>query len=81
MSFILLDMICSLNTLMQDKKVGWSDVTETARTCILSQLASIYVIDVIPAKLGYLNDDSTIKELDAREQFELAWKDLADTMI
>ena len=66
MSFILLDMICSLNTLMQDKMVGWSDVTETARTCIL------------PAKLGYLNDDSTIKELDAREQFELAWKDLAD---
>lgn len=63
---------------MQDTKVGWSDVTETARTCILSQLASI---DVIPAKLGYLNDDSTIKQLDAREQFELAWKDLADTMV
>ena len=58
--------------------VEWSDVREAARTCIWSQLASI---DVIPAKLGYLNDDSTIKELDAREQFEFAWKDLADTMI
>ena len=59
MSFILLDMICSLNTLMQDTKVGWSDVREATRTCIPSQLASI---DVIPAKLGYLNDDSTIKQ-------------------
>ena len=81
MSFILLDMICSLNTLMQDKKVVWGDVTVTAQTCILTQLLSIYVIDVIPAKLGDLNDEGTMKELDARGQFELAWKYLADTMI
>eukprot|EP00956_Cyclotella_meneghiniana_P005319 scaffold6698_cov72-Cyclotella_meneghiniana.AAC.4 len=67
-----LDMILSLDSLMQDTKVGWSDVREAARTCIPSQLASM---DVIPAKLGYLNDDSTIKQLDAKDQFELAWKD------
>jgi len=36
-------------------------------------------MDVIPTKLGYLNDDSTIK--DEREQFELVWIDLADTMV
>ena len=67
-----LDMILSLDTLMQDTKVEWSDVREAARSCIPSQLASM---DVIPAKLGCLNDDNTIQQLDAKEQFELAWKD------
>lgn len=67
-----LDMILSFGNLMQDTKVEWSDVREAARSCIPSQLASM---DVIPAKLGYHNDSNTIKQLDAKEQFELAWKD------
>jgi SpoVK/Ycf46/Vps4 family AAA+-type ATPase len=60
-----LECVRSLNDVLQNTNVEWSDIKEAARSCIPSQLTSM---DVIPARLGH-------QQTDALEEFELAWKD------
>mmetsp|Transcript_29707 Transcript_29707/g.62549 ORF Transcript_29707/g.62549 Transcript_29707/m.62549 type:complete len:892 (+) Transcript_29707:63-2738(+) len=51
--------------------VIWDDVKEAARTCVPSQLSSM---DVIPSSLAD-NLGNSGKPIDARQEFEMAWKD------
>lgn len=65
------ELTMPIDNLLQNVNVEWSDVKQAARSCVPSQLASM---DVIPAKLGDFQG-SDMRQVDAKAEFEWAWKD------
>ena len=66
-----LELVSSLKIVLQSASVQWSDVRDAAQSCVPSQLSSM---DVIPSKLLYEYNNDTVR-IDAKKEFELAWKD------
>jgi len=65
------ELVTSLAHVLKRSRVEWNDVKEAARSCVPSQLSSM---DVIPAKIGDFQGRDR-PQVDARELFEMAWKD------
>ncbi|KAL3797103.1 hypothetical protein HJC23_000441 [Cyclotella cryptica] len=67
------EIVTSLAHVLKSFDVEWNDVKEAARSCVPSQLSSM---DVIPAKIQDFHDRDR-RQVDAREEFEMAWKNFA----